>query len=168
VNREPGAWRPTIVILAAVVAGAAVTGLVLALAGDGQGSDSPEGDGVAAAAVLEDPDRFVGTTVRVTGRVSDVLAARSVTLGPGRLLVVNIAVAPAIDDAADGNRSLVGETVQVTGEVRIFRMDEIEAEVGALDEERFRVFSGRPVVIARSIDPATAAAVPYPSLLESG
>jgi len=167
VNRDPGGWRPTVVILVAVVAGAALTGL-LALVGDGREGDSPEGDGVAAAAVLEDPGRFVGTTVRVTGRVSDVLAARSVTLGPGRLLVVNIAAAPAIDDVADGNRSLVGEAVQVTGEVRIFRMDEIEAEVGALDEERFRVFSGLPVVIARSIDPAPAAAASYPSLLESG
>ncbi len=163
-NRDPGTWRPTVVILAAVTAGAVLTGLVLALAGDGRGSDSREGDGMAAAAVLEDPQRFVGTTVRVSGRVSDVVSARSVTLGPGRLLVLNIAAAPAIDDVADGNPSLIGEPVQVTGEVRIFRMDEIEAEVGALDEERFRAFIGRPVVIARSIDPA-APAVPYRSLL---
>lgn len=43
----------------------------------------------------------------------------------------------------------------MTGEVRIFRMDEIEAVVGVLDEERYRPFVGRPVVIARSIDPST-------------
>ena len=155
---ERGAWRPTAVIVAAVIAGAALTVLFLALTRDGPGRDPLEVGGVTAAAVLAEPERFVGTTVRVDDRVTDVVAAQSITLGPGHLLVLNIAAAPAIDDPADGDRSLLGEAVQVTGEVRIFRMDEIVAEVGVLDEERFRVFSGRPVVIAGSITPLNARA----------
>ncbi len=143
-------------IVAAVITGAALTVLLLALTRDGTGRDPLDVAGVTAATVLAEPERFVGTTVRVNDRVTDVVAAQSVTLGPGHLLVLNIAVAPGIDDLADGNRSLLGEAVQVTGEVRIFRMDQIEAEVGMLDEEKFRVFSGLPVVIARSITPLNA------------
>jgi hypothetical protein len=141
-----------VLIPAAVVAGALLCGLVLVLAG-GLGQDERV---LTAAAVLEDPDRFVGTTVRVRDRVSGVVGARSVTLGPGRLLVLNIATAPAIDDVDDPGPRLLGEPVQVTGEVRIFRMDEIEAEVGVLDEERYVPFLGHPVVIARAIDPSAA------------
>ena len=155
-DRERGAWRPTAVIVAAVIAGAALTVLLLALTRDGTGRDPLDSAGVTAAAVLADPERFVGRTVRVDDRVTDVVAAQSVTLGPGHLLVLNIAVAPGIDDPADGDQSLLGEAVQVTGEVRIFRMDQIEAEVGVLDEEKFRAFSGLPVVIARSINPVNA------------
>ena len=157
-DRDPGAWRPVAVIVAAVIAGATLTVLILVLTRDGPGSDPLDSGGVTAAAVLAEPERFVGTTVRVDDRVTDVVAAQSITLGPGQLLVLNIAVAPGIDDLADGDRSLLGEAVQVTGEVRIFRMDEIVAEVGVLDEERFRVFSGRPVVIAGSIIPLDARA----------
>lgn len=79
--------------------------------------------------------------------------------------MLNIATAPAIDDVSDDDRSLVAEMVQVTGEVRIFRMDEIAAEVGGLDEDRFHAFSGRPVLIARSIQPANGRGVPYRLLL---
>jgi len=149
-----------VVIPAAVVAGALLTALVLVLAGgpgDGPGEDE---EVVTAAIVLEDPDRFVGTTVRVRDRVSAVVAAPSVTLGPGRLLVLNVATAPTIDDVDDADPRLLGEPVQVTGEVRIFRIDEIEAEVGVLDEERYRPFLGHPVVIARSIDPSARVAPP--------
>ncbi len=153
---DRGAWRPTAVIVAAAITGAALTVLVLALTRDGKGRDPLDSASVTAAAVLAEPERFVGTTVRVNGRVTDVVAAQSVTLGPGPLLVLNIAVAPGIDDLADGDQSLLGEAVQVNGEVRIFQMDEIEAEVGVLDEEKFRAFSGLPVVIASSITPLNA------------
>ena len=151
-------------ILVAAAAGAVLTALTLALTGDGRGRDGTDAAGMTAATVLENPHRFVGTTVRVRDRVTDVVAARSLTLGPGRLLVLNIAVPPAIDDMADDDRRLVGDAVEVTGEVRLFRMDEIEAEVGVLDEELFRVFSGQPVVIARSIEPVNARAVAHRSL----
>ncbi len=158
-----GGWRPTAVILAAVSAGALLTALLLLVTREGPGRAV---SGAAAATVLDHPDRFVGTTVRLQDRVKEVPSARSVTLGAGGLLVLNLAIAPAIDDVADGDRSLVGDVVQVTGEVRIFRMEEIEAEVGVLDEDRFRAFIGRPVVIARSIEPVNAGQAPYRSLLQ--
>ncbi|MDP8936223.1 MAG: hypothetical protein M3O23_00450 [Actinomycetota bacterium] len=162
-RRNPTAWRPTWVILVATAAGAVLTLVAFALTDDGRRPDGTDAAAMTAATVLEDPDRFVGTTVRLRDRVTEVVAARSVTLGPGRLLVLNIAVTPAIDDMGDVDQRLVGDAVEVTGEVRRFRMDDIEAEVGALDEERFRGFSGQPVVIARSIDPTTARARPYRS-----
>ena len=156
VRRNPTAWRPTSVILVATAAAAALALMALALTDDGRRRDGTDATATTAATVLEDPDRFVGTTVRLRDRVTEVVAARSVTLGPGRLLVLNIAVAPAIDDMGDDDQLLVGDAVEVTGEVRRFRMDDIEAEIGALDEEAFRGFSGQPVVITRSIEPTTA------------
>ena len=160
VDRNPIAWRPTVVILLATAAGALLTVVTLVLTNDGRGRDGIGAAGMTAATVLEDPDRFVGTTVRLRDRVTEVVTARSLTLGPGRLLVLNIAVATAIDDMGDDDQRLVGDSVEVTGEVRLFAMDDIEAEVGILDEELFRAFTGKPVMIARSIEPVNARAAP--------
>lgn len=135
-----------------VVAGGLVAALARALTAPPSGPRAS--GGVSAAAVLEDPERFHGEVVRVNGRVTAVVSPRSVTLGEGGLLVLDIATAPVIDAIGDRGESLIGEAVQVTGEVREFHIDQIEAEVGALDEERFRVFTGRPVILVRSIDPS--------------
>ena len=159
-DRNPIAWRPTVVVLLATAAGAVLSLGTLVLTGDGRERDGMDAAGMTAATVLEDPDRFVGKSVRLRDWETEVVTARSVTLGPGRLLVLNIAVAPAIDDMADDDRRLVGDAVEVTGEVRLFRMDDIEAEVGVLDEELFQAFSGQPVMIARSIEPVNARAAP--------
>jgi len=141
-----------LLILAAAVAGGLLTALARALTESPPAA--PVSGGVSAAAVLEDPERFLGQVVRVNGRVTAVVSPRSVTLGEDGLLVLDIATTPAIDAVRDRGESLIGEAVQVAGEVREFHIDQIEAEVGSLDEDRFRVFTGRPVVLARSIDPS--------------
>ena len=103
--------------------------------------------------VLQRAEDLLGERATVVGRVGEIISATSFTLtnGGARLLVLNVPVVPAVDDNLDG--VLVNEQVEVTGEVRIFSIEEIEAHVGELDEARYQPFLREPVIMADVVTP---------------
>ncbi len=104
-------------------------------------------------AQLREIERFAGRRVTVTGRLADVISARSFTLNDGELgvLVLDVSVIPAIDDDLDG--VLRGEQVQVTGIVRALTIEEMESFVGDLINERYEQFEGKPLILADYMTP---------------
>ncbi len=95
----------------------------------------------------------IGERVTVTGRVGELVSAKSFTLTDegARLLVLGVATMPAIDNDFDG--VFANERVQVSGVVRRFAIEEIESYVGELIEERFEPFLDEPVVVADTFIP---------------
>lgn len=129
-----------------VVAAAALVGtLVLVTRGPSDGSNVAE--------IVGQADRRMGERVSVTGRVDEVLSARSFTLtgGSERILVVNVTALPVVDDDLDG--AFAGERVRVTGYLRTFLLEEVEARIGDLIDERYQRFRGDPVIVADAIVP---------------
>ncbi len=103
--------------------------------------------------LLEQIEGFVGRGVTVTGRLADVISARSFTLRQGEfeVLVLDVATIPAVDNDLDG--VLRGEQVQVRGMVRALSIEEMESFVGELIDERYEQFEGKPLILADSVTP---------------
>jgi hypothetical protein len=113
------------------------------------------------------PRAFAGETVSVTGAVGQVISRRAFTMGDGGylddgLLVVTnrplrgVVGGPAGQTGAEAGQLVLAdrEVVEVTGEVRLFDIGEIEREMGVrLDESRFADWTGRPVVLATAVGP---------------
>ncbi len=129
-------------LAAAVAMGAA------AITGEG-----PRSRGEDVTSVLQRAEDFLGERATVDGRVGEIISATSftVTNGGPRLLVLNVPVIPAVDDNLDA--VVVNEEVQVTGEVRIFDVEEMESYVGELGDERYQPFVGKPVIVADLVRP---------------
>ncbi len=145
-----GSARPssTKAVLGMAAAAVLAAGVVLLLREDRVAG----GDGVGS--VLDRADELVGDRVTVTGRVGEVISAKSFTLtddGGRRLLVLDVSTIPAVDDDLDG--LVTDELVEVGGVVRTFRLEEIERHVGELIDGRYEPFVGRPVVLADGIVP---------------
>ncbi|MGL5193192.1 MAG: hypothetical protein ACRC8Y_06270 [Chroococcales cyanobacterium] len=103
--------------------------------------------------ISSDPENFIGRTVTVRGDVDEIDTSRDTFLmdddrflGGDGILVINSTGAPfAIPDADDMR-------VQVTGEVRQFRRNEIASEFGFnLDPELYSDYEDRPAIIAESM-----------------
>ena len=105
------------------------------------------------AVVVRDPESSIGTLVTVKGRVEEVVSAKSFTLTADdeRILVVDVSTIPALDDNLD--EVLINERVEVTGTLRLFNLEQIEAQIGDLLDVRFERFAGEPVVIAEAVFP---------------
>ena len=113
----------------------------------------PESPGERVTSVVRRVDRFVGQRLTLTGRLEEVVSAKSFTLTDGveRILVLDVSVVPAVDTDLDG--VLTDERVEVTGVVRIFAIEEAESYVGELIDERYEAFVGEPVIVADAITP---------------
>ncbi len=133
----------TIIALALVVTGTS------ALIRNGQG-DPDRGE---VSALLRDADRLIGSTVKLTARVDELISSKSFTLKDetGEVLVLDVSTVPAIDNDLDG--AVQGERVQVTGRLLVLTREELEGYVGGLDDGRYEEFVGEPVIVARSITP---------------
>ncbi len=115
--------------------------------------EGPQASGDDVTSLVRRAPGVIGERVTVTGRVGDVVSAKSFTLTDdgARVLVLAVPVIPAIDNDIDG--VLTNERVQVSGVVRRFVMEEIESHVGELIDERFEPFVGEPVILADSFIP---------------
>lgn len=104
----------------------------------------------------EQPD-LVGQTVTVSGEVTSVIAPTGFTISGEE--------DEEFDELAEPNTSGVlvvsaqefgvteGDVVQIVGEVALFSVVDVEAELGiALDDELFEEFEGQPALIADSVD----------------
>ncbi len=132
-------------LLAAVAVALLVVGLT--------GEEEPElpGRGVPVATVLDDPQRFLGQEITVTGQV-DVLTDRVLSLGDGDLIVVARGRrAPTLQTAGFG----VGDVVYATGELRVLSADEVVEQLPgtSLLPTLFQEFERQPVLLADSVIP---------------
>jgi len=130
--------------------------------------------GVTVSEVAENPLRYAGQVVTVSGEVERIFTPRAFTIGgpdfigEDELLVVGPSTVPAIlNDLAD-SLAAMNDVVQVTGLVRVFHEDSIEQAIGAdLDDDLFDVYDGKPVLVMRDLDvtprkDVAVAAVPVP------
>lgn len=95
--------------------------------------------------VVARPEEYVGETVEVSDEIDEpALTPHAFVLGDEQLLVVSVAPAPDV---------FIEATAYVTGDVRLFVPEALEAELGVeLDDERLARFVGEPVIVARTID----------------
>lgn len=144
--------RPRIALLiggAVALAAIAAVLLVVGLAAE----EEPElpGRGIPVATVLDDPGRFVGREITVTGQV-DVLTDRVLSLGEEDLIVVAAGRRdPRLQTAGFG----VGDVVYATGELRVLSADEVVERLPGTSilPTLFKEFERQPVLLADSVVP---------------
>ncbi len=148
----PPALRPLRVV---VVVGALGALLVLVAVAPGRRVSAGY---LTAEEVVEDAPALYGKSVRLRDRVARVLGAQALTLGRGEggeeVLVLSIAVVPALEDMGDPDGDPVGDVAAVEGRLHRFEIAALEASVGNLDDARYHQFEGRPVVLAEHVEPA--------------
>lgn len=121
----------------------------------GQRTTGMQGERLAATTenISSNPENFIGQTVTVRGDVDEIDTSRDTFLmdddrflGGDGILVINSTGAPfGIPDADDMR-------VQVTGEVRQFRLDEMNSQFGFnLNPEVYSEYEDRPAIIAESM-----------------
>jgi len=136
-----------------VVAGALVAGC--------SGGDGPEVSD-AGASTVPAPDETPSTEqatsttegstppavveITVTGRVSGVVDAYLFSIARDDAEPIVVLLRPGLPAVR------IGRTVEVTGSVRPFILDELERELGVpLDDRRARRFEGQPVLVAVAV-----------------
>lgn len=140
----------TRLLLSALVAALLVAGL--AACGDDDESAGPQTGTTYEEVVELDSDRLLGEAVTISAGVEEVLGPNAFLLGEGsaqELLVVS---------APDAGNAVVeeGTAVQVTGEVREFRLLDVEGELGVdLDDAAFRDFEEDNYLVAESVGPVS-------------
>ena len=144
--------RPRLVLLiggCAALAAAALVLLVAALVAEEEPELPPRG--LPVATVLDDPRRFAGREITVTGKV-DVLTDRVMSLGEGDLIVIARGRGgPLLQTGGFG----VGDVVRATGDLRILSADEaVELLPGtSVLPTLFQEFERQPVLLANGVVP---------------
>ncbi len=115
------------------------------------------GQNVNLEEVAHKPDDYYGKTISVRGEVGQNIGTRGITiesvgLVDDMLLVISREALVGVGGGPGEIFYSQNDDVRVSGVVREFRIAQIEQELGInLDDETFRVFEGKPVVIADSI-----------------
>jgi hypothetical protein len=106
--------------------------------------------GLSVDDVVSNIETYAGSTVTVSGEVEDKLAGGAFTLSQDtwgrdkKLLVVGGKFAELVRE---------DDEVRVTGEVRRFMITDVERDLQIdLDDDLYRTWHNRPVMIARSVD----------------
>ena len=149
-------------VLALLLAGAVIWALIATFSGS-ENSGGAEA-GITLSELTSDPEGLYGSTVVVSGEISDVIgaedeaitaqttAATGFVLGDDeRVLVVGSQI-PQLA-ALRGEQDLAdGDVVQVTGTVREFDIAALEEDLGVdLANDEFSVFDQRPVLMASAV-----------------
>lgn len=113
--------------------------------------------GATVADISRDPARFIDKGVTVSGEVKTLINLRAVVLGGPKfvgadeLLVVCTTSLPVVNGRRPDAPVEVNDILQVAGLVRQFDLAAIEKEAGMdLDDVLFRVWAGKPVLVARA------------------
>lgn len=114
---------------------------------------------VTAGDLLDNPARYVGRTVTVSGEVNDVLGPRAFTIGgeeflpPGELLIVSKNNFPQIPDRPATEYLVDDDIVMVTGEVRMFIGKQLSRDLGITDlgADTFADWENKPVIVVTSM-----------------
>lgn len=101
--------------------------------------------GVTIDDVINDTKDHIGMTVTVSDEVEEsLLTSHAFILGDQHLLVVSEETQPGV---------FVEATAYVTGEVRVFHLAEVEAQIGIdLDDAAMQRFEGRPFILMESVE----------------
>ena len=154
-----------------VGAAVAICALMAAAAASGcapRASTQSDLDAVVAApnltttvnAIAADPQRFIGRIVTVSGEVGRVFGPRWFTIGGtdfdgAEVLVLGRSTLPGILSNLADSGKVMNDIVQITGVVRTFEEDALEAEVGGgldLDGDLFDAFDEHPVIVMTDLD----------------
>lgn len=154
-------------LLALLLIGAVAWALIATFADEE--SAGPDA-GITLSELTSDPEELIGSTVVVSGEISDVVgeedeaitartgATTGFVLGDDEEVLVLGTRIPQLA-ALRGNENLAeGDVVQVTGTVREFDRPALEEDLGGFDDEAFSVFGDRPVLMASAVHlvPTTA------------
>lgn len=110
---------------------------------------------VSIGELLDEPGRYTGQTVTVSGEVNDILGPKAFSIGgeeflpPGELLVVSPQGFPQLPDRPENEHLVDDDIVQVTGTVRNFILTEVQRDVepGDLEGEVYAEWEGKPVLV---------------------
>lgn len=124
-----------------------------AQAGEEAGQTRPA-ERVTIEELTDDPSEFYGESVTVSGEVVEAVepGAFRIEGDDEELLVVGVQQLPRI---AEGDVKEVneGDRVRVTGQVREFKIEEVQQDVDrGIDDEYFGDFEGDPAVLASSVE----------------
>ncbi len=124
-----------------------------AKAGEEAGQTRPA-ERVTIEELTDNPSEFYGESVTVNGEVIEEVEPGAVRIegDDGELLVVGV---QQLQKIAKGGVKEVdeGDHVRATGEVRQFKIEEVQKEVDyGIDNEYFGDFKGDPVVLANSFE----------------
>jgi predicted acyltransferase (DUF342 family) len=118
-----------------------------------------QGQNVSLEDVATDPNAFIGQVVSVRGEVGKNIGTRGITVkssgkNPEDILIVSRESLVGVGGGPGEGEYKVNDGVRVWGEVRTFNLHELEDEIGApLNEEAYRMYEGKPVIIANTIVP---------------
>lgn len=111
-------------------------------------------EGVTIEELADDPSEFYGEAVTVSGEVIEAVepGAFRIEGDDEELLVVGVQQLPRITEGAVKEVN-EGDRVRVTGQVREFKIEEVQQEVDrGIDDEYFGDFEGDPALLATSVE----------------
>ena len=121
--------------------------------------EGERGQNVSLEDLTTDPNAFVGRVISVRGQVDQNIGTRGLTVNTSgndqdALLIVSKKSLVGVGGGPGEGLYQSDEGVRVSGVVRTFNLNELEEEIGApLNEEAYRMYEGKPVIIAESIVP---------------
>jgi hypothetical protein len=123
-----------------------------------QGNDDLALPTPAISAIMADPANYYGKAIANTGQVKQVINQRAFVTGSGNDQLLVIAQKPLA--GSNSNQFLPalnnGDTVKISGTLRLFDQNEIKKELGAdLDLSSFSNWNGKPVLLADSLTKST-------------
>jgi|GEM_PF-5124988 len=134
-----------------------LVGLVVWLLSGGEELQS-ETAGLTVDDIVERPGEYLGETVSLAGEVQEVIDARAFIISPAEfeseaeLLVVGAEALAALEGEAGQLLVRPGETLQLTGEVRLFDTVDLGQELGTdFGADDFQAYEGEPVLVASRI-----------------
>ena len=127
--------------------------------------------------ILVRPERYQGRAVVVRAPVKDALSAHAFTIDEDHLLATSnlLVIVPLLSPYGMARRSvfgLEGTTVTVLGKVRLFDRAQFEREYDWFSINLFKrpdelaAWSGRPVVVARSVQTLSGRELAEPFLID--
>ena len=117
---------------------------------------APAARSVTVGQILDNPNAFVGETVVVTAETDRIVSPDAFTLDDPNPAVDRALLVFKANPDVTFPGLVKGNVVQVTGSVRIFRLLEIERDLGRdLDDSTYAGFEGQPVIMAQQISRAT-------------
>lgn len=156
---RPGTRSSFIAFVGLVLLGLPLLTLVIFLnQRDRDESESPNTD-VTVSDIANNPSEFYGKSVTVSGEIDDVMSRGAFVLGGkdfiggSEVLVITAHALPGSGGRTKDAPAHENDLLQATGTVRPFDLAAVEKELSIdLNDAVFDAWSGKPVVVARSLN----------------
>ena len=154
----PNHGRRRGIVAAAVFAIVALVGGALVIRAIGAERAARPAAGATVREIADDPARYYGQRVTVSGAVDTLIGPRAFTIGGRRflggqdLLIVGRDPLPTVAERPGTPGPAPADVVQVTGTVRQFGLAAFERELGAdLDDAELANRAGQPAILATDV-----------------